>query len=178
VDMKTDLSIIIDTLREIKELLQDLNRGKKEVKTGLGIVKDGLQDIKEIKDLPQDINKGKKEEKIQSNRKSKAKRMPLTITELIRVRNNHFALGLKGWSCPHWKGMTPKVRSTNVLEIRNIKGSTKAHLALICVEENAVEGLKIWQQKFKNPSWEDLSKALCRISGAEKAAPFLKSLGA
>ncbi|KOM55752.1 hypothetical protein LR48_Vigan10g164400 [Vigna angularis] len=33
--------------------------------------------------------------------------MPLTIMELGRVRKNHFARGMKEWSCPHLKGMTP-----------------------------------------------------------------------
>jgi len=50
------------------------------------------------------------EKKIQSIGRRKEKRMPLTIMELGRVRKNHFARGMKEWSCPHLKGMGPKVR--------------------------------------------------------------------
>jgi len=50
------------------------------------------------------------EEKIQSIGMRKEKRMSLTVMDLIKMRNNHFALRLKGWSCPNLKGMAPKVR--------------------------------------------------------------------
>ncbi|WVY94513.1 hypothetical protein V8G54_033601 [Vigna mungo] len=105
--------------------------------------------MKEIKELLQDIKKGKKLSNGGENqpiRKRNEKRMTSTLMDLTKMRKNHASLGLKGCSCPHLNGMTPKgqiARAANVLEVRNIKRSAKIHPAFISKEGNAGQWFKI-----------------------------------
>jgi len=53
------------------------------------------------------------------------KRRTMIVIDLVKMRKNLFALGLKGWSCPRLKGLDPKgyiARAENVLMFGTSKG--------------------------------------------------------
>ncbi|KOM30991.1 hypothetical protein LR48_Vigan01g054600 [Vigna angularis] len=142
----------------VRNFLQDIMKGKKEVKMGMDVEKNSLQDIKKAKKSldggENSINweEEREEDTIDNNGTRKGEEEPLFLwvegVELFTFEGN----GNQGQT----------TRATNVFEVQNIKISTKVHPTVNNMGENAVQGFKTWQQKSKNLSWEDLSKALCR----------------
>ncbi|WVZ13774.1 hypothetical protein V8G54_011340 [Vigna mungo] len=129
---------------------------KKKVKTGLGIVKDGLQEIKETKDLF--LDGGDNSIKQEKQREEDA----FDNNELNNGEKESVCPQVKRMELPTLEGNDPQgqiSRTTNVLEVQKIKGSTRVHPILSSMEEDAVQGIKIWQQKIKKREFRECRRA-------------------